>query len=141
MIMFYSVVDWGLKKHSKKAFRPAMALSSGELSGLCGKLLLMTATATKKTLRVLQDQFPEVSNWRLILNLPVRSNVTILVPPPQLIPTSFEVTLAPFVARMKELHETYLIIVRGKLCTILYYQSINVLGGQPSLILLMELTD
>ena len=31
-----------------------MSLSTGELSGLGGKLLLMTATATKKTMRVLQ---------------------------------------------------------------------------------------
>ena len=91
-----------------------MALSSGELSGLCGKLLLMTATATKKTLRVLQDQFPEISKWSLVLNLPVRSNVTILVPPPQMIPTNYEHTLAPFITRMKLLNEVYLIIVRGR---------------------------
>ena len=122
--MYFVVVDWGLRKNSKKAFRPAMALSSGELSGLCGKLLLMTATATKKTMRVLQEQFPEVSKWSLLLNLPLRNNVTILVPPPQQIPSNFEATLAPFVKRMKENKETYLVIVRGRL--IIY-------SGHPSL--------
>ena len=91
-----------------------MALSSGELSSLGGKLLLMTATATKKTMRVLQEQFPEVSKWSLLLHLPLRNNVTILVPPPQQIPSNFEATLAPFVKRMKENKETYLVIVRGR---------------------------
>ena len=110
----FLVVNWGLKKGNKRAFRPAMALSTGELSGLGGKLLLMTATATKKTMRVLQDQFPEVSKWKMILNIPDRSNVTILVPPPHLIPTNPETTLAPFVRDMKEKNKTYLILVRGK---------------------------
>ena len=110
----FLVVNWGLKKGKKRAFRPAMALSTGELSGLGGKLLLMTATATKKTMRVLQDQFPEVSKWKIILNIPNRSNVTILVPPPHLIPTNFETTLVPFVTDMKEKNTTYLILVRGR---------------------------
>ena len=104
-----------MKRGSKQAFRPAMALSTGELSGLSGGLLLMTATATKKTIRVLQDQFPEVSRWKLILNTPFRSNVTILVPPPNIISSHFETTLAPFINRMRDMGETYLILVRGML--------------------------
>ena len=75
----------------------------------------MTATATKKTIRVLQDQIPEVSRWKLILNTPFRSNVTILVPPPNIISSHFETTLAPFINRMRDMGETYLILVRGML--------------------------
>ena len=90
-----------------------MALVTGELTGLSGKLLLMTATATKKTIRVLQNQFPEVSKWKLILNLPVRRNVTVLIPPPDIISSSFEVTLTPFINSMRQEQKTYLILVRG----------------------------
>ena len=90
-----------------------MELSSGELSGLGGKLLMMTATATKKTLRILQDQFPEVTKWKNILNLPIRKNVTLVVPPTEIVSSRFEDTLAPFITRMKVYNETYLILVRG----------------------------
>ena len=109
--MYSLVVDWGLKRKNKPAFRPAMALSTGELSGLAGKLLMMTATATKKTMRVLQDQFPEVSQWKLELNLPLRKNVTLIVPPPDLVSPRFERTLAPFIVSMKQEQKTLLIIV------------------------------
>ena len=112
---FFLVVNWGLGTKRKKAFRPAMALSTGELSNLGGKLLLMTATATKKTMRILQDQFPEVTKWKRILTLPTRKNVTIVVPPTDLIPSSFITILIPFVKHMKEEGKVYLIIVRGKL--------------------------
>ena len=91
-----------------------MELASGELSSIGGRMLLMTATATNKTLRILQHQFPEILKWRLILNLPLRSNVTIVVPPPSLIASEFESTLVPFINRMKYHKETYLIIVRGR---------------------------
>lgn len=91
-----------------------MALSTGELSSLGGKLLLMTATATKKTMRVLMDQFPEVSKWDVILNTPARKNVTILVPPVDIISSKFEITLAPFIDDMKKENKTYLILVRGE---------------------------
>ena len=84
-----------------------MELSSGELSGLGGKLLMMTATATKKTLRILQDQFPEVTKWKNILNLPIRKNVTLVVPPTEIVSSRFEDTLAPFITRMKVYNETY----------------------------------
>ena len=109
----FAVVNWGLQKGSKRAFRPAMALSTGELSCLGGKLLLMTATATKKTMRVLTDQFPEISKWELILRPPARKNVTILVPPVDIISSKFETTLAPFIEDMKMENKTYLILVRG----------------------------
>ena len=101
------------KGGAKQAFRPAMALSTGELSGLAGKVLLMTATATNKTMRVLQDQFPEVSKWKHVLHLPLRKNVTILVPPPEIVSPSYARTLEPFVTSMKQDKKVYLIIVRG----------------------------
>ena len=88
-----------------------MALSTGELSGVCGKLILMT-TATTRTVRILKNQFPEVNTWRTMLNLPYRENVTILVPPSEEIPSRFETILEPFISRMKD-DETYLILVRG----------------------------
>ena len=91
-----------------------MALSTGELSSIEGKLVLMSATATRKTIRILTDQFPEVSKWKLLLNLPLRENVTILVPPQDFIPSSFEITLLPFIDRIKKYGETILILVRGK---------------------------
>ena len=90
-----------------------MALSTGELSAIGGKLMMMTATATKRTMRILQEQFPEVSRWKTILNLPIRRNVTMLVPPPESISPKFETTLAPFITSMKDDNQTYLILVRG----------------------------
>ena len=90
-----------------------MALSTGELSALGGKLVMMTATATKKTMRILQDQFPEIQKWKTILNIPIRDNVTMLVPPPEAISAKFETTLAPFITSMKDDNQTYLILVRG----------------------------
>ena len=107
------VVSWGLKRQDKAAFRPAMALTSGELSGIGGKFLFMTATATSKTIRLLMDQLPEVRKWKLILNSPVREGVTIIVPPPETLSPKLEVALEPFVARMKLHREVYLILVRG----------------------------
>ena len=114
LIILSIVVNWGLSTKDKKAFRPAMALSTGELSSLSGKLLLMTATATRKTIRVMQDQFPEVSKWKTVLNLPTRKNVTIVVPPPDLISSNFVTILMPFIKSMKEDGKTYLILVRGR---------------------------
>ena len=102
-----------MKKGAKQAFRPAMTLSTGEISGLAGKVLLMTATATNKTMRVLQDQFPELTNWKHVLHLPFRKNVTLLVPPPEIVSPNFARTLLPFITSMKQDHKVYLIIVRG----------------------------
>ena len=90
-----------------------MALSTGELCGLGGKLLIMTATATTRTVRILKNQFPEITSWKTILNLPYRQNITILVPPSEEIPSRFEIVLEPFVHRMIRENETYLILVRG----------------------------
>ena len=73
----------------------------------------MTATASKKTVRILKDQFPEISNWELILNVPVRDDVTILTPPSDQVSPDFTVTLAPFLKRIKENDETFLFLVRG----------------------------
>ena len=110
-----------MKKGAKRAFRPAMALSTGELSGLAGKVLLMTATATNKTMRVLQDQFPEVSKWKHVLHLPFRKNVTLLIPPPDIVSPSYARTLVPFINSMKQDHKVYLIIVRGKISNVLFW--------------------
>ena len=114
MINCFSVVNWGLKTNSKSAFRPAMSLSTGELSSLNGKILMMTATATRKTIRILKDQFPEVSKWSMVLNPPMRKNVTILVPPVETISPKFEITLTPFIETMKQENKTFLILVRGE---------------------------
>ena len=114
MIICFTVVNWGLKTPSKSAFRPAMALSTGELSSLNGKILMMTATATRKTIRVLKDQLPEVSKWSMVLNPPIRKNVTLLIPPAEIISPKFEITLAPFIETMKQESKTFLILVRGE---------------------------
>ena len=107
------VVSWGMKGKEKTAFRPAMALSSGEMSAIGGSMLLMTATATSRTVRLLMDELPEVKKWNLILNSPLREGVTIVIPPTELLSTKFEVSLEPFIVRMRQ-GEIYLILVRGK---------------------------
>ena len=107
------MVSWGLQKKNAPAFRPDMELASGEMTSLGGKLLLMTATASQNTVKILKGQFPEISNWELILNLPVRDDVTILTPPSDVVPSDFVTILSPFVKRMKEHGETHLILVRG----------------------------
>ena len=91
-----------------------MCLNTGELAALKGKLILMTATATRHTVRLLMAQFPEVNDWKLILNVPERSNVTLLIPPPHHISPNFQDNLAPFVERMVKFKEVCLIIVRGR---------------------------
>ena len=102
----------------KSPFRPAMALASGELSAIGGKMILMTATATGKTIRLLLDQMPEIRNWKMILNSPLRESISIMVPPPEILSSKFEVLLQPFVPRMKMNGEVYLILVRGIFITI-----------------------
>ena len=108
------VASWGLSNNSKKAFRPAMALSTGELSGLDGTILMMTATATARTLRVLKEQFPEIQKWKTILNSPLRENVTLVVPPPSMLSPKVEILLEPFIEDMKVNRKSYLILVRGR---------------------------
>ena len=102
-----------MKKGDKVAFRPAMSLTSGELIGIGGKMLFMTATASAKTVRILMDQLPEVKRWILILNNPLRDNVTMLIPPPEILSSKYEVVLEPFIMRMRDYNEYYLILVRG----------------------------
>ena len=92
-----------------------MALSTGELSGLEGSILMMTATATEKTLRILKDQFPEINKWRTILNSPLRENVTIVVPPPEMLSSKVENLLEPFLNDIILNKKVYLVLVRGKI--------------------------
>ena len=92
-----------------------MLLSTGELSAIGGSILMMTATASPRTIRILKAQFSEVSNWKMLLSSPLRSNVTFLIPPSHTISNDFEVSLAPYIKDMKENKTTYLIIVRGKI--------------------------
>ena len=90
-----------------------MALASGELSAIGGKMVLMTATATLKTVRLLLDQMPEIRKWKMIMNSPLRESLSIMVPPPEILSPKFEVSLQPFISRMKMSGEVYLILVRG----------------------------
>ena len=91
-----------------------MGLASGELSSICGKFLFMTATATSKTIRLLMAELPEIKGWKIILNSPIRENSTIVIPPSEIISSKFEVVLSPFITRMNELGEVYLILIRGR---------------------------
>ena len=113
MNYFFSVANWGMDKKSKRAFRPAMNLLSGEVSGIGCKLMLMTATATQKTIRILQNQLPEISNWVNYLSLPVRDNVVMVVPPPEKLSAKVETLIEPFVQDMKVNGTTYLFLVRS----------------------------
>ena len=83
--------------------------------------MFMTATATSKTIRVLMDQLPERKNWEVILNNPMRENVTIVVPTPDIISSKYEEALAPFVSKINKERETYLILVRGKFRNSLFF--------------------
>ena len=74
---------------------------------------MMTATASSTTMRILQNQFPEILKWENLITSPLRKNVTLLVPPSEIISSSLEVTLAPFISDMKDNDRTYLVIVRG----------------------------
>ena len=106
-------LSWGIEKKRGKTFRPAMQLSTGELSSLGGITLLQTATASCRTMRMLQDEFPEISTWKKILNVPFRSNITIVVPPPSRIPSRYQDILEPFIRRILDFQEPHLIIVRS----------------------------
>ena len=92
-----------------------MDLSTGDLSNIEGCMLLMTATASATTLRLLQNQFPEIRKWQNLLNPPLRDNVTLVIPPPKILSSSPDVLLAPFIADMNS-GRVYLVIVRGKYC-------------------------
>ena len=120
MLVFLIVASWGMANGSKRAFRPDMCISSGEISGLSGKVLLMTATATQKTIRVLKSQLPEISKWRNLIHSPLRTNCVNIVPPPEILSSKLEVLLAPFVKDMRIHNTTYLILVRGEELFIFY---------------------
>ena len=107
------VASWGIRQGKKDAFRPAMNLSSGELSNLEGPILMMTATASSSTMRILQKQFPEISKWKNILTSPIRSNVTMVIPPPGILSSKVENLLSPFIDDMRKSGRVYLVIVRG----------------------------
>ena len=113
--MSLAVASWGMDKGSKRAFRPDMSLMSGEISGLGCKVLMMTATALPRTIRMLKSQLPEISVWKDIIRAPLRSNVVMVVPMPEHLSSKVEVLLAPFITDMKKNKTTYLILVRGKL--------------------------
>ena len=102
-----------MKNGKTAAFRPAMSLATGELSGIGGKFIFMTATASKRTIRILMNELPELQKWDVILNSPMRDNVTMVIPHPDKVSSKFEVALTPFVDRINKLKEVYLIIVRG----------------------------
>ena len=89
-----------------------MNLSKGELSNIDGCLLLMTATASSSTVRLLKSQFPEIKSWHDVITPPLRHNVTMVVPPPKIVSSRLDVSLAPFISDMNS-GRTYLIIVRG----------------------------
>ena len=107
-------LSWGIvKKKGRKAFRPAMKLSTGELASLGGITLLQTATATSRSVQLLQEEFPEITRWKKIINNPFRSNITLIIPPPHTISSKYQNTLEPFIKRMLEFGENHLILVRS----------------------------
>ena len=106
--------SWGLKKNGKfKAFRPAMQLSTGELASIGGLTLLQTATCSSKSVRILKEEFPEIDKWNNIINVPFRTNISIIIPPPSDISSKYQVTLEPFVRRMEDFGENHLVLVRS----------------------------
>ena len=124
---------WGVEKRNGKTFRPAMQLSSGELACLKGVTLLQTATASSKTIRMLEDEFPEVSSWKKILNVPFRSNISIIIPPASILPSNYQDLLLPFVKRILDYDESHLFIVRSiNSGTEIYFNLIDMLGQYTS---------
>ena len=91
-----------------------MSLSTGELSSLGGSTLMMTATATSKTVSVLKERFPEIRKWTNITTSPARDNVTLVVPPPRILPSNLENMLEPFMLLSRDEGKSLLILVRGE---------------------------
>ena len=104
---------WGSERSDSKAFRPAMRLSNGELACLGGITLLQTATASMKTVSILKEEFPEVKKWKIVANVPFRASVSIIAPPPSAISSKFQDVLEPFIERIVDFDECYLILVRS----------------------------
>jgi hypothetical protein len=101
-------MTWGVEKTKGRAFRPAMQLSTGELASLGGLTLLQTATASCKTIRIMQAEFPEIKSWKKILSVPYRPNVSVIIPPTSVISGRFQDLLDPFVKRMMDFGEQHL---------------------------------
>ena len=128
--LFFS---WGLEKKKGRTFRPAMQLSTGELASLGGITVLQTATATRRTMMMLEAEFPEVSSWKKILNIPYRSNITIIVPPSSILSSRYQDQLAPFIKRILDYDEPHLIIVRSiNSGTEIYFYLLKMLGSTPA---------
>ena len=106
-------MSWGIEKKKGKPFRPAMQLSTGELASIGGITVMQTATASCKTVRTLQSEFPEIRSWLKILNVPYRPNISLIIPPPEIIPSRYQDLLDPFVKRIVEFGENHLILVRS----------------------------
>ena len=90
-----------------------MSLTTGELSGISGCFLLMTATATLKTRRMLLSQIPEVRKWKHLISPPIRDNVLLVIPPPEMLSSNLSILLTPFINDMIQNKVTYLVLVRG----------------------------
>ena len=99
-----------------------MNLSTGELSSIEGALLLMTATASSSTVRLLKSQFSEIKSWHMLMSAPIRDNVTLVIPPRDIISGQLETSLVPFIEDIRR-GKTYLIIVRSIKRTIFYVQN------------------
>ena len=109
-----------------------MSLLSGEVSGINGKVLMMTATATSKTIRILKNQLPEITKWKNLLSSPMRNNVVMVVPPPEILSSKVEVLLEPFIKEMKN-NKCFLVIVRGiNKGTQIYLHLLKLLHSTPS---------
>ena len=67
--------SWGIEKQKKNIFRPAMQLPTEEFFTLSGMILMQTVTATSRTVRILESEFPVVDNWIKILNIPNQFHV------------------------------------------------------------------
>ena len=123
-------VQWGsLRSKSNRSFRPVMKLSNGELSCLGGITLIQSATLSAKSIRILEEEFPEVHKWTKILNTPYRSNIAIIVPPPKILPSNYQDLLAPYIRRIIDEDETFLFIVRSiNSGTEIYFYLLSTLG-------------
>ena len=98
---------------------------------------MMTATATSKTIRILKDLFPEIKNWVDMLNSPARENVTLVVPPPDILSSNLETLLEPFMRFSRDEGKRFLVLVRGlylkKWDKIFYFQIFTPLFGTKHL--------
>ena len=96
---------------------------------LGGLTLIQTATATSKTIRQFEGEFPEVQKWNKILNVPYRPNISIIIPPTETLPSQYQHLLSPFVKRIIDQQEPHLFIVRSvKSGTEVYFYLLKMLS-------------